>query len=320
MSLNRLTQGPLTLGVELPLDNDWSPSGERARRDEARPFGVPDMEAHAERIAQVDRLGFRAAWLRDVPLYDPSFGDAGQVFELFTYLGYLARHTDHLLLGTAAAVLPLRQPWLVRKAAATVQALSDNRLLLGVASGDRPAEYPLFGEDFTQRGARFRDAVEILKGQADTRLSSGQAVLPHAPQPPLLVAGLAQQTPSWVGEQMDGWLAYPGTPQDHIQRVGLWRQVAGDKPYVSFIHLDLLEQPDAPTTRQRFGISAGREGLIRELEAMQAAGVNHIGLHFRRNQRPLDETLEEIGREVLPRFQGQAPVIDPHARETADVD
>ncbi|MFG6137429.1 TIGR03571 family LLM class oxidoreductase [Halomonas sp. B23F22_10] len=320
MSLTRLTQGPLTLGVELPLDNDWSPSGERARRDEARPFGVPDMAAHAERIAQVDRLGFRAAWLRDVPLYDPSFGDAGQVFELFTYLGYLARHTDHLLLGTAAAVLPLRQPWLVRKAAATVQALSDNRLLLGVASGDRPAEYPLFGVDFTQRGARFRDAVEVLKGQADTRLSSGQAVLPHAPQPPLLVAGLAQQTPPWVGEQMDGWLAYPGTPQDHIQRVGLWRQVAGDKPYVSFIHLDLLEQPDAPTTRHRFGISAGREGLIRELEAMQAAGVNHIGLHFRRNQRPLEETLDEIGREVLPRFQDHTPVIDPHAKETAHVD
>lgn len=320
MSLTRLTQGPLTLGVELPLDTDWSSRGEHARRQAGRPFGVPDMAAHAERIAQVDRLGFRAAWLRDVPLYDPSFGDAGQVFELFTYLGYLARHTDHLLLGTAAAVLPLRQPWLVRKAAATVQALSENRLLLGVASGDRPAEYPLFGEDFAQRGARFRDAVEILKGQADTRLSSGQAVLPHAPQPPLLVAGLAQQTPSWVGEQMDGWLAYPGTPQDHIQRVGLWRQVAGDKPYVSFIHLDLLEQPDAPTTRHRFGISAGREGLSRELEAMQAAGVNHIGLHFRRNQRPLEETLDEIGREVLPRFQGHTPVIDPHAKETAHVD
>ncbi|BBO56683.1 MULTISPECIES: TIGR03571 family LLM class oxidoreductase [Cobetia] len=296
--LDRLTQGPLTLGVELPLDNDWV----RTDRAPSTPFGVPDMRAHAELIGQVDRLGFRAAWLRDVPLFDPAFGDAGQVFELFTYLGYLASHTDNLLLGTAAAVLPLRQPWLVRKAAASVQALSEDRLLLGVASGDRPAEYPLFGEEFATRGAAFRHAVDVIKGQADDALSEGQAILPAATRAPLLSAGLSQQTPEWIGREMDGWLAYPGTPEDHIRRVALWRQVAGDKPYVSFIHLNLEEDPHAPVRRHRFGLSSGRLALMEELSAMQDAGVNHIGFHLRRNRRPLTETLEELGREVLPHF------------------
>nr|WP_288990016.1 TIGR03571 family LLM class oxidoreductase [uncultured Cobetia sp.] len=288
---------PLTLGVELPLDNDWV----RTDRAPSTPFGVPDM-AHAELIGQVDRLGFRAAWLRDVPLFDPAFGDAGQVFELFTHLGYLASHTDNLLLGTAAAVLPLRQPWLVRKAAASVQALSEDRLLLGVASGDRPAEYPLFGEEFAPRGAAFRHAVDVIKGQADDALSEGQAILPAATRPPLLSAGLSQQTPEWIGREMDGWLAYPGTPEDHIRRVALWRQVAGDKPYVSFIHLNLEEDPHAPVRRHRFGLSSGRLALMEELSAIQDAGVNHIGFHLRRNRRPLTETLEELGREVLPHF------------------
>lgn len=260
------------------------------------------MSRHAELIRQADQLGFRAAWVRDVPLYDPDFGDAAQVFETFTYLGYLASHTDNILLGTAAVVLPLRNPWLVRKAAATVQTLSGQRLLLGVASGDRPSEYPIMGVDFQRRGDGFRQAVAVLRGEQDDRLGRGMKLLPEAPQPPLLVAGLAQQSPAWVGEQMQGWLAYPGTPADHVKRVGLWRKVAGAKPYISFIHLDLVGNPDAPIRRHRFGVSTGVKGLIQELESMQAAGVDHIGLHFRRNQRPLEETLEQIGQSVLPLF------------------
>lgn len=302
MNIEKLTQGGFSIGVELPLDNDWSSIGDANRKRDGRPFGVPDMQRHAELIKQADELGFRAAWVRDVPLYDPDFGDAAQVFETFTYLGYLASHTQNILLGTAAVVLPLRNPWLVRKAAATLQALSDQRLLLGVASGDRPSEYPIFGVDFHSRGESFRQAVEILRGEQDSKLASGMKVLPEAPQPPLLVAGLAQQSPAWVGEHMQGWLAYPGTPADHVKRVALWRDVAGDKPYISFIHLDLVDNPDAPIRRHRFGVSTGVKGLIQELESMKAAGVDHIGLHFRRNQRPLDETFSQIGESVLPLF------------------
>lgn len=165
MNIEKLTQGGFSIGVELPLDNDWSTSGEASRKRDGRPFGVPDMQHHAELIKQADELGFRAAWVRDVPLYDPNFGDAAQIFETFTYLGYLASHTQNILLGTAAVVLPLRNPWLVRKAAATVQTLSHERLLLGVASGDRPSEYPIFGVDYHSRGESFRQAVEILRAE-----------------------------------------------------------------------------------------------------------------------------------------------------------
>ncbi|WP_306108659.1 LLM class flavin-dependent oxidoreductase [Pseudomonas sp. ANT_J28] len=70
-------------------------------------------------------------------------------------------------LKEAAVVLPLRQPWLTLKAANSVDELSDGRLLLGVASGDRPMEYPLFGVDYDQRREIFRDTVELLRSQGE---------------------------------------------------------------------------------------------------------------------------------------------------------
>ncbi|NGZ85939.1 TIGR03571 family LLM class oxidoreductase [Duganella aceris] len=305
-ALEQLKRGGFSIGLELPLDNDWSPSGERARREAGRLPGEPDLQHHARLATLADRLGFRALWMRDVPLYDPSFGDAAQVFEVFSYLGYLAGATQHILLGTAAVVLPLREPVLTMKSAATVDRLSNGRLLLGTASGDRPREYPIFGRDFDTRGAAFRDQIAMLRAGRDPAWPDGIQLQPRPAQPiPLLVAGLAQQSPQWVGQHMDGWLAYPGTPEDHAQRSALWREVAGaGKPYISFIHLDLAEDPDAPLRRHRFGATVGRHGLIAELHAMKAAGVHHIGLHFRRNQRPVAEAMEEIAEHVLPVFHG----------------
>ncbi|PLP96439.1 TIGR03571 family LLM class oxidoreductase [Cupriavidus pauculus] len=302
-ALERLTASSLSIGVELPLDNDWAPASETARQRDGRLPGEPDLAHHAELARLADRSGYRALWVRDVPLYDPQFGDAAQVFEAFSYLGYLAGITERILLGTAAIVLPIREPLLTLKAANTLDQLSNGRLLLGVASGDRPVEYPIFRRDFENRGANFRTQVSMLRDGAP-HLPSGVTLLPRTRGAlPLLVAGLAQQSANWVGQNMDGWLAYPGTPEDHLRRSALWRGVAGNKPYITFIHLDLLAAPNAPMQRHRFGGSVGRNGLVAELHAMREAGVNHVGLHFRRSQRPVKDAMEEIATYVLPHFQ-----------------
>lgn len=302
MTIDKLKNLGFSIGVELPLDNDWSRDGQQKRIKEGKPFGVPDMSQHKERIILADELGFSTAWVRDVPLYDPNFGDAAQVFEAFTYLGYLAGITNNILLGTAAIVLPLRQPWLVKKSANTMAELSNNRLILGVASGDRPSEYPLFNVDYAARGQLFREAIEVLKDESDSKLQSGQKIYPQVAQYPIYAAGLAQQSPQFIGENLDGWLAYPGTPDDHVKRVALWRSVAGDKPYVSFIHLDFVDNPDAPIERHHFGVRTGVNGLIKELNSMKAAGVDHIGLHFRRNEINIEQSMEDIAKNVLPVF------------------
>lgn len=70
MNTHQFINESFSIGIELPLDNDWSSTGQIKRQQENRPFGVPDMKEHASRIKLADKLGYRAAWVRDVPFYD----------------------------------------------------------------------------------------------------------------------------------------------------------------------------------------------------------------------------------------------------------
>ncbi|MBS7663733.1 hypothetical protein I0D00_17545 [Pseudomonas lalucatii] len=74
--------GRLSLGLVLPLERYASGP-------------VPTLTQHLERVQLAEALGFSAVWLRDVPFNVPSFGDAGQVFDPFVYLG-LRLGMDHL--------------------------------------------------------------------------------------------------------------------------------------------------------------------------------------------------------------------------------
>ncbi|PTT57774.1 LLM class flavin-dependent oxidoreductase, partial [Stenotrophomonas sp. HMWF022] len=94
----------LTLGIFLPLR-----------------FYQGDMavlQGQTALVEAIDRHGFAAIWVRDVPLFDPQFGDAGQVFDPFTYLAWLAARTHRVALATGSVVMPLRHPIDLAKAAA----------------------------------------------------------------------------------------------------------------------------------------------------------------------------------------------------------
>ncbi len=314
--------GTITLGIELPLDNDWAPERETRRIAEGRPFGVPDLRLYPELVQQVDRSGFSAMWMRDVPVFDPNnFGDAGSVYDPFVNLGFLAGITRNVALGTAAVVLPLRHPMMVAKAAASVDVLSGGRLILGVASGDRPVEYPLLGLDFEGRGDAFRDAVAYLRAAWQSnglpvgrgQLEPALDLLPKPPRGniPMIIAGQGRQTPEWIADEMDGRFVYPNGIERLATQASDWRTARAansvyDGAFISAFHLDLAENANEPATPRRFGARLGRNAFIEHLHNLNAIGVDHLALLLRPSQRPLNEVIDELAREVLPQFN-QSP-------------
>lgn len=323
--------GHLTLGVELPLDNDWSPEGEARRIANGRPHGVPDVSHYPRLVRQIDASGFAAIWMRDVPVFDPrNFGDAGSIYDPFVNLGFLAGITQHVALGTAGIVLPLRHPMMVAKAAASVDCLSGGRLMLGLASGDRPVEYPLLGLEFERRGETFRQSLAYLRDAwkdgglplGDGRIAAELDLLPKPTQKaiPTIIAGNGQQSNEWIAGNMDGRFVYPGGLDRMAAQATdfrLLRQAAGlDRGvFISAFHLDLASDPDELPTPRRFGARIGRKPFLDHLEELRGAGVDHLAVLLRPSRRPPPEVIDELAQDVLPHLSLGAPSA-PSARKT----
>ena len=57
------------------------------------------MQNQVQLARQAEDAGFAALWVRDVPLRDPSFGDVGQIFDPWVYLGYITGQTTQIALA-----------------------------------------------------------------------------------------------------------------------------------------------------------------------------------------------------------------------------
>ncbi|UUC44959.1 TIGR03571 family LLM class oxidoreductase [Flavobacterium cerinum] len=309
--------GKMTIGLEFPLDNDWSLEGEKKRSTSGRPFGIPDISRHAEYIRLADQLGYAALWMREVPVYDPGFGDGAQLFDTIAYLGYIAGITKSITIGTAAIVLPLHDPLQLAKAVASIEKLSGSRFLFGVGLGDRPVEFPLFGYDFETRAERFRHNYTIIEEawKPESNLSlyyeglnQNIQLFPKPDNPiPWILAGRAQQNMEWIARNMQGWFNYPRPVAETSEMIIDWRNTLYDnnqasKPYITAFHLNLLSDDDAPFRPHRFGGAVGINNLLPLMKEYEEAGVNHMALHLRKSETPIKDAIEKIAIKILPHF------------------
>lgn len=297
--------GKLTLGLVLPLE-------------EYRSSAIPSMEFHLQRVQLAESLGFAAVWLRDVPFNVSSFGDAGQIYDPFVYLGLLAGQTSSIALGVASIVLPLRHPAHVAKAAASVDQLSEGRLLLGVASGDRPEEYPALNLSYEDRGKRFRESYDYIRSIAHSRASFDNAYgspranmdllpKPHRARLPLLITGSSQQSPEWLARNGDGWMTYPRHPDMQARVVREWRNRVKTnglraKPVMQSLYIDLVADGEAPPQPLHLGFRSGSKALKEHLHSLERMGVNHVALNLRFNESDTETTMKRLAEEILPAF------------------
>jgi luciferase-type oxidoreductase len=215
-------------------------------------------------------------------------------------------------------VLPQRHPAHVATAAACVDVLSGGRLILGVASGDRPEEYPALDLAFAEGGARFRaglDYIERLRADRpafENAYGSPDGSMDMLPKPagaklPLLITGGSQQDPDWVARHGDGWITYPRPVVVQAKIIADWRarvEAAGAaaKPVMQSLYVDLTEDPDAPPQPIHLGFRLGVRHLRAHLKALEVIGVNHVALNLRFNHADIETTIHRLAAEVLPDF------------------
>jgi len=299
-------QNQLTLGLVIPIENHLNSA-------------VPTLQDHLQRVQLAEKLGFKAVWVRDVPMHVPSFGDAGQTYDPFTYLGYLAGLTSEIALGTASIALPLHHPLHVAKSATTIDQLSGGRLLLGVASGDRPSEYPAMGIDFESRGEQFRDAYQYIRDAEDSfpitepnrygQMDGRADILPKSTthKIPMLITGHSQQNLEWVVQNGDGWMYYPRNLYMQGHNISEWRNKVietqeYDKPFMQSLYVDLQKDDDFKPVGIHLGFKIGMNYLIDFITQLRAIGVNHVAINLRLHTGSIEEAMQRMAEVLMPHF------------------
>ncbi|MBB3258097.1 luciferase-type oxidoreductase [Paraburkholderia bannensis] len=294
----------LTIGLSLPV----------LRTD----THIADFREQVALAQHADALGFRALWVRDVPLNSADYPDPVGHLDPWVLLGALAMHTRRAALISGAIVLTLRHPLHIAKGAVSVSHLALGRFILGLGSGDRPAEYAAFGQDGEARRELYRRHWDTLAAALapDSRIVPDLAsvdapeffLLPRPAEPvPMLAVGSGGQSVDWIARRSIGWMTYHREPEAQRARHALWRAaVARNAPdafraFGTAMRLQLSDDAHEAATPVSLGYRTGRIALVGMLEAMREAGMHHVTFNLG-GERRAREVVDELAAEVLPHF------------------
>ena len=207
----------MRIGAILPLSEGDGP-GRMPTWQEVRSFAL-----HAE------AAGLDSVWVFDHFFYQPKEGPAEGIHEAWTVLAALAEATERVELGQLVMCGSFRNPALLAKMAATADAVSGGRLILGLGAGWHDPEYHAFGYPTDHRGSRFEEALQVivpmLRGEPVTlegtyHVARDARLLPAPDRRiPVLVAGNGPRMLRLTAQHADAWnTAWFGVPDERLRQ------------------------------------------------------------------------------------------------------
>ncbi len=278
---------------------------------------------------RMEALGYGSLWASDhvaIPYTIRSrypYRETGQFpwlpnaewLEALTTLALVAGVTERVKLGTTILVLPHRHPVLTAKMLASLDHLSNGRVILGAGVGWMEEEITLLGAPFSKRGAWSDEAIRIMRicwsqerASHTGRFFSFDAI-GCFPQPvrksiPILIGGHTPRALRRVAELGDGWhAAFPAL--DKLEEgLRLLREACkkADRRFED-VAITLragvaIRQETSPDRRPMTGTP---KEIVSDIRRYEALGVTTLVLESR--QRDLDDMIqihETIARDILP--------------------
>jgi alkanesulfonate monooxygenase SsuD/methylene tetrahydromethanopterin reductase-like flavin-dependent oxidoreductase (luciferase family) len=250
-------------------------------------------------------VGFDSLWLGDHLLYDLPGGLTRGPWEAWTALAALAVVTERVELGPLVASTSFHAPAMLAKQAATVDAISGGRLIVGLGAGWNEREYRAFGFPYDHRVSRFEEAFTIIRsllrnGRADfdgAYYRVQDCVLDPGPArpggPPLLLGSVSPRMLRIGLPHVDAWNVwwsdYGNTPDGFAavrDRVDEAAVQAGRKPGEVAATAAVLVSLPGGTGRLTGDVSSGPIRPVQgspadisgHLQAMAGAGATHLQL------------------------------------------
>ena len=218
--------------------------------------------------------------------------------EPFVMFGFLAAATRSLELVTGVVILPQRQTTLVAKQAAEVDLLSGVRLRLGIGVGWNAVEYEALNEDFSTRGARSVEQIELLRrlwteqtvtfdGTFHTVTGAGLSPLPVQRPIPIWIGTASAPGYRRAGRIADGWfpMVGPGGELDEARAI------------VDRAAVDAGRVPASIGMEGRITGSGDDDAVAAELASWARAGASHLSVNtMGAGLATVDEHIEVLAR------------------------
>jgi probable F420-dependent oxidoreductase len=241
---------------------------------------------------ELEAAGFESLWVsdhivmpKDIHSRYPFAADgratwstATPWFDAIVALAVVGAVTTRATIGTAVLVLPLRQPVILAKQLASIDALTGGRVTLGVGAGWLREEFEALEVPFESRGARLEEWIQILRdcwtgapaahSGAQYELPGGLVSLPTpAHELPILIGGHSRPALRRAATLADGWLGQQSLDQIETAEIESVRQALSAETREGATHRIVLRIVD----------SAGRAGdVATHLPALAKAGVDEI--------------------------------------------
>jgi alkanesulfonate monooxygenase SsuD/methylene tetrahydromethanopterin reductase-like flavin-dependent oxidoreductase (luciferase family) len=209
--------GGMRIGFVVPMEPaDGSPAG-------SMPPAVTLAE-HAEG-AGLDSVWVYDHFFANMPHERPRIGQ----HEAWTIVAAIAARTSRVEVGQLVMCTAYRPPGMLAKMAASADAVSGGRLILGVGAGWHDEEYAAFGYPFDHRADRFEESMAVIaplvRGETVTfhgryHWVDGAVLLPFERTIPILIAARRPRMLRLTARYADAWnTAWYGMPDDRLRQL-----------------------------------------------------------------------------------------------------
>jgi probable F420-dependent oxidoreductase len=233
-------------------------------------------EAIRSAAIQAEELGFADAWSSEhiiIPKVAP-YPPSAIFYDPVLTLTWAAAFTKRIGLGTSVLVSPMRHPLPLAKELATLQNLSDGRLILGAGVGWMEAEFAALGAPFRERGRRMDEGIAMMRAvwkndpvtfpaQHIPAVVEEMRMLPQPVKPiPIWIGGSSQPALARAVRLGNGWHGSRLSPE---QTLPIVRRLREARPEPEF------------TISLRCGWDGKDDGaLAARLAAYRISGIEHI--------------------------------------------
>jgi probable F420-dependent oxidoreductase len=295
---------------------------------------VPSAAGLIDYGVRMEQLGFESIWAWDHILLgvEPSF----PIHEALIILTAVAARTTRIKVGTGILVMPVRNPVILAKQLATIDHVSNGRLIVGAAVGWYKREFDSLGAEFNRRGKIMEQSLEIItrlwsedkvSGDYPPYVLRGAVLQPkpvQRPRPPILIGGYVDAVLKRAATKGDGWLTYYYTADSFAKtwaRVRGFAEEAGRNPdeLISTNQLPICigdrSKVEAPMkewlqtewdyaswseSTMDSAIMGTPEQCVEHLEAHLATGIDRIIFVPYRYE---DEQVAALANDIIPRLR-----------------